>query len=147
VCSSDLEGLGIDTARGAITAREEELAETAFAEEIGTDAFVAEIDTPAEDARHASITGKGGTIEAFVRLEGEGTSPRIREALITGDFFVTPPRTVFDLEAALRGATSDEVRPRIEAFFAAAEIGLLSAAASDFADAVEAAFHGRDVST
>jgi lipoate-protein ligase A len=141
------DGLGIETARGAITSREEELARAAHDEEIGTDDFVAEIDTPAEDARHASITGKGGTIEAFVRLEGEGTSPRIREALITGDFFVTPPRTVFDLEAALRGATLDEVRPRIEAFFAAAEIGLLSAGASDFADAIETAFAGNTVSS
>jgi len=141
------ERLGIETAPGAITDREEELAEAAFDEEIGTDEFVAEIDTPAEDARAASITGKGGTIEVFVRLEGEGAATRIREALITGDFFVTPPRTVFDLEAALRGTPVGEVRARIERFFAEAEIGLLSAGASDFADVVEAAIRGNPISS
>ena len=140
------EGLGIETARGAITAQEEGLAKAAFDEEIGTDDFVAEIDTPAEDARAASITGKGGTIEAFVRLEGQGDQ-RIREVLITGDFFVTPPRTIFDLEAALRGTPVDEVRERIESFFAAAEIGLLSAGASDFAEVVEAAVRGNTISS
>lgn len=140
------EGLGIETARGAITAQEEGLAKAAFDEEIGTDDFVAEIDTPAEDARAASITGKGGTIEAFVRLEGQGDQ-RIREVLITGDFFVTPPRTIFDLEAALRGTPVAEVRDRIESFFAAAEIGLLSAGASDFAEVVEAAVRGNTISS
>lgn len=139
------ERLGIETARGAITAHEEALAKAAFDEEIGTDAFVAEIDTPAEDAWRASITGKGGTIEAFVRIEGEGGAKRIREVLITGDFFVTPPRTVFDLEAALRGTPLEEVRSRIERFFATAEIGLLSAGAGDFADVVEAAVTGKEL--
>ena len=141
------ERLAIETTPGAITAREEELARVAFDEEIGTDDFVAEIDTPAEDASVASMTGKGGTIEAFVRLEGEGGARRIREALITGDFFVTPPRTVLDLEAALRGTPVGEVRERIERFFAEARVGLLSAAPGDFADVVEAAIRGNTVSS
>ncbi len=141
------ERLGIETEAGAITAREEELARAAFDEEIGTDEFVAEIDTPAEDARAASMTGKGGTIEAFIRLEGEGAATRVREALITGDFFVTPPRTIFDLEAALRGTPVGEVRERVERFFTEAEVGILSAGASDFADVVEAAIRGNTVSS
>lgn len=139
------EGLGIATARGAVTVREEVLAKAAFDDEIGTDDFVAEIDTPAEGSRHAALTGKGGTIEAHLRLEGEGT-PRIREALITGDFFVTPPRTVFDLESALRGTPVGEIREKVEEFFAKAEIGLLSAGAADFADVLEAAATGKNVS-
>ncbi len=140
------EGLGIATARGAITAREETLAKAAYDEEIGTDDFVAEIDTPADGSHHASLTGKGGTIEAHLRLEGEG-SPRIREALITGDFFVTPPRTIFDLESALRGTPIGEIRQKVEDFFANADIGLLSAGAGDFADVLEAAASGKNVST
>ena len=66
-------------------------------------------------------------------------SERVREVLITGDFFVTPPRTVLDLEAALRGAPVDEIGERVRAFFAAAEIGVLSAGADDFAAVIEAA--------
>ena len=64
----------------------------ALDEEIGTDAFVASIDDPAAsaDVRSASHTGAGGTITAYVRLEGPRLT-RLREVLITGDFFVTPP--------------------------------------------------------
>ena len=42
---------------------------------------------------------------------------RIRQLLITGDFFVTPPRIVFDLEAALRGAYVDGRRRRSSSSF------------------------------
>ena len=49
----------------------------------------------------ASLTGRGGTVRADIRLEGVHRD-RIREVLITGDFFITPPRVVFDLEASLR---------------------------------------------
>ena len=55
----------------------------------------------------ASLTGRGGTVRADIRLEGPRRE-RIREALITGDFFITPPRVVFDLEASLRGLNVDE---------------------------------------
>jgi len=113
-------------------------ARAALDEEIGTDDFVAEIDSPPEDAGHAVRHGAGGTIEAWVRREGPA-GDRIREVLITGDFFVAPPRTVLDLEAALRGAPIAEIRERVEAFFAAARVGALSVGAADFATVVEEA--------
>ena len=132
--------LGIAPVEGEIGAREEALAAAHFDEEIGTDAFVASIDDPAAsaDVRSASHTGAGGTITAYVRLEGPQLS-RLREVLITGDFFVTPPRIVFDLESALRGVEAAEARPAIERFFQQAQVGLLSVAPGDFASAVEAA--------
>ncbi len=65
----------------------------------------------------ASLTGRGGTVRADIRLEGPRRD-RIREVLLTGDFFVTPPRMVFDLEAALRGVNVAEAGSAIEAFFA-----------------------------
>ena len=43
--------------------------------------------------------------------------------LITGDFFVTPPRTVFDLEASLRGVAVDNVDRHVAEFFAAKNVG------------------------
>lgn len=134
------ERLGIEPVRGAISADEEALAAKYYDEEIGTDAFVAEIDDPAvgEGVREASHTGAGGTITASVRLEGP-RNDRIREVLITGDFFVTPPRTILDLEAALRNVAVHDVRAAIERFFAASKVGLLTAAPGDFATAVEAA--------
>jgi lipoate-protein ligase A len=129
--------LGIMPVRGAITGGEEAAALRHHDEEIGTDAFVSEIDNPGAGGEVLAgiYAGAGGTVTAYVRLEGE----RIREVLLTGDFFVTPPRTVFDLEAALRGVPRGEVRAAVEGFFARAGVGLLSAAPGDFATAIEAA--------
>ena len=136
------ERLGIAFEWGTPTALEEDVARRLLDEEIGTDDFVAEIDSPPEEAGHAACHGAGGTIEAWVRREG-ASDDRIREVLITGDFFVTPPRTVLDLEAALRGTPIAEIRDRIETFFRDAKVGVLSASAADFADVVEKAAGGK----
>jgi lipoate-protein ligase A len=134
------ERLGIAPVRGEITAEEEALAARHHDEEIGTDAFVAEIDDPGSEhgVRSASHTGPGGTIMAHVRLEGP-RNERIREVLITGDFFVTPPRTIYDLEAALRNVEAARAGAAIERFFRDAEVGLLTVAPADFRAAVESA--------
>lgn len=134
------ERLGIAPQWGAISAEEEALAAKHHDEEIGTDAFVHEIDDPAADAavRSGSHTGAGGTVTAYLRLEGTGEQ-RIREALVTGDFFVAPPRIVFDLEASLRNVPVKEAGAAVERFFAQAKVGLLSVSPADFRAAVEAA--------
>lgn len=134
------EGLGISAAPGEISPAEEELAKVHFDEEIGQDEFVAEIDNPADGAdvltgRH---TGPGGTIDAFVKLEGP-TRQILQRVLIAGDFFVTPPRVIFDLEAHLQGARLPEVEQRIRQFFDETEIGMLSVTADDFVAATQGA--------
>ena len=130
--------LGITAVPGRITAFEESLAAQYHDEEIGTETFVAEIDDPAADGDTlaASHTSAGGTIRAYIRLEGTRRE-RIREALITGDFFVTPPRTIFDLEASLRNVAVAEAGAAIEQFFAETKVGLLTVAPADFRKAVE----------
>jgi lipoate---protein ligase len=132
------ERLGIAPEWGAITAEEEALAAKHHDEEIGTEAFVHEIDDPGADAsvRSGSHTGAGGTVTAYLRLEGSGEE-RVREALITGDFFVTPPRVVFDLEASLRHVPVKEAGAAVERFFAGAKVGLLTVSPADFRAAVE----------
>ncbi len=132
--------LGIVPARGDVTVYEETLANRFHDEEIGTDAFVAEIDDPAADAsvRAGSHTGPGGTVTAYVRLEG-ANADRIREVLVTGDFFVTPPRVIYDLEGALRGVPVERIGSAVKLFFASAPVGLLTVAPEDFARAIEAA--------
>jgi lipoate-protein ligase A len=134
------ERLGIEPRRGEITTAEEHMAARHHDEEIGTDAFVAEIDHPeaGDGVRSATVATAGGTITAHLRLEGEGEG-RLREVLLTGDFFVAPPRTVYDLEVALRGAPVGGTRAAIERFFGAAHPGLLSVQPADFARAVEEA--------
>ena len=137
------ERLGIVAIDGAITAREEAAAARHFEAEIGTDAFVAEIDDPDAGAgvRSATVIGAGGTVTAYVRLEG-AAKERIRDVLITGDFFVTPPRTIFDLESALRGVEASDAGEAVERFFAHAGVGMLSVSPTDFRAAVDAAITG-----
>ena len=123
------EGLGLALEPAAVSALEEEEAARLFAEEIGTDAFVG-LDgvRAAEPAQaSASTTGASGTIRLDLFIEGLG-EPRIRETLISGDFFATPPRAVLDLEAALRGVPLGEADAALAAFFAGTRIGGLDAA-------------------
>jgi len=125
--------LGIEADYGEITAGEEQLARRFFDEEIGTEEFLREIDNPAADEQvlAGSHTGAGGTINAFVKLEGPAQS-LLQRVLISGDFFVTPPRIVFDLESALAGVRLDEVDPAIEQFFDRTEVDTLSVGPADF---------------
>ncbi|VAV89859.1 Lipoate-protein ligase A / Domain of unknown function [hydrothermal vent metagenome] len=132
-----IEQLGIATRPEQASNIEEKLAKAFYDEEIGQDEFVSEIDCADAnpDVLQGSHTGPGGTVTAFVRLEGQ-RNDRIREVLLTGDFFVTPPRIILDLESALRRVTLDEVQTVTEQFFANADVGLLSIAPKDFAQAI-----------
>jgi len=134
------EGLGINAEPGDITENEEALATRYFIEEIGTDDFVAEIDNPGEQGEvlAGSHTCPGGTIDSFVKLEGP-TRRILQRVLISGDFFVTPPRIVFDLEARLMGLRVDEINPAIEQFFAENDIDMLSVTPEDFQASIAAA--------
>lgn len=131
------EGLGISAAPGEITNAEEALAKEYFDSEIGTDEFVAEIDNPADarDVLAGTHTGAGGTIDSYLKLEGP-TGQVLQRVLITGDFFITPPRVVFDLEAHLQGSRLTEIESRIDQFFAETDIGMLSVTADDFAASI-----------
>ncbi len=131
------EGLGIDAEPGEITDREEALARQYFDDEIGSDDFVAEIDNPAadDDVHAGTYTGAGGTIDAFVRLEGQRRDV-LQRVLISGDFFVTPPRVVFDLEASLMGVKLSELDAAIADFFERTEVGMLSVQPADFLEAI-----------
>ena len=125
--------LGIEMRPGMTSAEEEAEARRLHDEEIGTEEFVRSIDDPGGgDVHSASRTGAGGTVTAYLRTEGDGEARRIREALVTGDFFVTPPRMVFDLEAALRGVPVSEVAAAVDRFFAAAKPDMLTVAPADF---------------
>ena len=134
------EGFGIEALPGDITEAEEALAHRHFIEEIGTDEFVEEINNPADDEQvlSGSHTGPGGTIDAFVKLEGP-TRRMLQRVLISGDFFVTPPRIVFDLEAHLMHTRIEEIDAAIDDFFANNDIDMLSVSPDDFKASIAAA--------
>ncbi len=140
------EKLGLDLEDGDLSELEEAYASQSFADEIGTDAFVSEIDDPSREAGVlvGRSSGAGGTVAAYLRLEGP-KDQLIREVLISGDFFVTPPRFVFDLEAHLRGTQVNDVADTVKAFFDETEVGLLSITLEDFIAAIQAALQARAV--
>jgi len=135
-----VEGLGIAPVRGDVTPAEEALARQIHDEEIGTDEFVAEIDAPptGKEVSTATHQAPGGAITVFLRREGKGGA-RIKDVLITGDFFIAPPRVVFDLEARLRGTPVADIRETVAGFFRDAAPDALSLSPGDFSDAIEAA--------
>ncbi|MDH5455130.1 MAG: lipoate--protein ligase family protein [Gammaproteobacteria bacterium] len=137
--------LGITAEPGEITEAEESLAKQYFGEEIGTEEFLREIDNPGSSDKllEGTHTGPGGTINAFVKLEGP-THGLLQRVLITGDFFVTPPRVVFDLEAALLGTRLEEVEAVIRKFFDDTDIDMLSVSGDDFVAAVNDALMKRE---
>jgi lipoate-protein ligase A len=135
------DGLGIKFESGAVSGAEEQAAGLAHDEEIGTDEFVHEIDGAdrAAGIRLGHHIGPGGLVTAHLRLEGPNAD-RIREVLFTGDFFATPPRVVFDLEASLRQVTIEDAPAKIAYHFTSLPPGgLLSITADDFIAAINAA--------
>lgn len=125
--------LGLDLAPAEPTAEEEALALARHREEIGTDEFVFSIDDPrGANVLEASHTCPGGTVSAFVRLEGKGGARRVREVLLTGDYFVTPPRLVLDLEASLRGVAVADSSAAVDRFFQSRRPDLLTITPADF---------------
>ncbi len=121
-----------------LSGAEDALARELLEEEIGTEAFVAGIDEPAAARGYLGGTQlcPGGQVTVHLRVEGPAQN-RVRETLITGDFFVTPPRVIFDLESRLRGVYLDELADVVNGFFEQAGVEVLSVTPADFIAALE----------
>ena len=130
--------LGIMSVPAQVSAGEEARAQAAFRDELGTDAFVFEPSVPDNLARWGSAEARypGGGVRVDLCRDHRG---RLRDVLITGDFFVTPPRLIRDLEARLRGAAAEDAGVIAASFLAACAAGLLSLAPEDVARVVGAA--------
>ena len=134
------EHLGLEPRWGELTEYEETLARRLHDAEFGTDEFVASLDQPGSEPAQvsASLVRRGGALRADIRLEGPGRD-RIREALITGDFFISPARALLDLEASLRGVAAAEAGAAVEAFFARTRCESPGLSPLDWREVVEAA--------
>ena len=86
----------------------------------------------------ASLTRPGGTLRADIRLAGSRRE-RIGEVLLSGDVFVSPARTVLDLEAALRGLAVGEAGAAAVRFLTDRRADLMGLAAEDFGAVIDAA--------
>ena len=127
------EHFGLLPQPGSLSAAERREADTLFSEEIGTRDFLTGIEEPPR--ARGDLAGErvcpGGTIRSYLRLEGPAQN-RIRGVLITGDFFVTPPRVIFDLESRLRGVYLEDLESVVADFFEDAGVDVLSVAPGDF---------------
>lgn len=121
-----------------LTNEERSQAERLLHEEIGTEDFIGGIEEP--PAARGDLCGRhtspGGAITSYLRLEGPAQN-RVRAALITGDFFVTPPRVIYDLESRLRGVYLDDLPGVVRAFFQEAGVEVLSVSPDDFVASLE----------
>lgn len=133
LCDAFCERFGLEAEASRLSDAEMARAQKLFDTEIGTDAFVTEIEEP--PAARGDLSGRhvsaGGTITAYVRLEGPAQN-RVRAVLLTGDFFITPPRIIYDLESRLRGVYLDDLAQAIGAFFEETEAEVLSVRPEDF---------------
>lgn len=140
LASAFARSFGLELMPEELTQEERVRADIIYREEIGTQDFVGEIDEPAK--ARGRLTGRhispGGTITSYLRLEGPAQN-RVREALITGDFFITPPRIIYDLESRLRGAFLDELPEVVQAFFQETETEVLSVSPQDFIASLQSA--------
>ncbi len=101
-----------------------------------SDDWIDEIAEPTEwrDEVHTVHKVPGGLIRVTAAVD----RPRriLKQTLITGDFFVTPRRAVFDLEAALKDTPFDAIRATLGKFFSERAVDALGLGAEDFADAL-----------
>jgi len=134
---------GLEVVSDELSAAEFERAQELHREEIGTEAFVNEIDEP--PVARGDLAGRqvspGGAITAYLRLEGPAQN-RVRAALVTGDFFITPPRVIYDLESRLRGVYLEELAEVVRTFFEQAGVEVLSVSPDDFVAAFNNALVG-----
>ena len=125
---------GFETA-DELLAREQEIFEEALAE-IDTEEWVFQHNRPVDTAPQLESLHKsaGGLMRASVLVDED--KQRLKQVWITGDFFVTPPRTVFDLEARLQGSRLEEIDDVVDAFFESSDIDMLSVTADDFKSSI-----------
>lgn len=86
----------------------------------------------------------GGLVRVSLIVSG-GRRPRVREAFITGDFFAYPRRTIFDLEAHLKGVLAEpqEIARAVEEFFSTHEAQIPGVTPRDFVSVLSEAVEKR----
>lgn len=143
VLAGIVEGFNFTPRAGEFTEQEKVLAQECFDDEIGRDDFLYEIDSPASEHKVFSGTyqSAGGTITSYIRLDGT-KNDRIREIVITGDFFITPPRVIMDLESKLRGLWVKDIEKATLEFFTESKVEMMSAQPQDFIMSFDAALKG-----
>ncbi|MHB1566244.1 MAG: lipoate--protein ligase family protein [Acidiferrobacter sp.] len=134
-------GFGVDLPVGALTAAEQQTWARHHAE-IASDAWVYETDRPQMEMATVSAMRKteGGLVRVMLRIDQR--CGRVKQAFITGDFFVSPQRTICDLEGALRDVACEQVEEIVMRFFATHPTQMLLLTPADIAGVLTTAITG-----
>lgn len=131
---------------GEISALEQARFTLALAE-IDHDDWVHLVHRPLADrpTLEAAIKFPAGLVR--VRVNTDQARHRIQQLWFTGDFFVSPRRTIADLEACLRNSAVVALRANIEIFFAQHPVDMLGLSATDFCTVIETALAQQEAVT
>ena len=110
------QGLGVTFEAGDLSAVERDLYGRYRIEMAGDD-WIFETDRPRIEVATASAMRKtaGGLVRVMATVDT--ARERLKQAFITGDFFINPRRAIVDLEAALRDLALERVDETVDAFF------------------------------
>jgi lipoate-protein ligase A len=128
----------VEFSEGELTLSEHKRYQAALAE-IDTADWVNLVARPRADMPILEATRKfpGGLLRAAVTYDA--VARLIRQVWFTGDIFVSPRRTIADLEAALRDLPLDRLEHRTLGFFASRPADLMGLAPADFVTVVRMA--------
>jgi lipoate-protein ligase A len=132
------EEFGVHFERGELNAAEEARYRTALAE-IETDDWVYLLNRPQSHLPLVEAVQKfpGGLVR--VGIAYDRVRDRIRQIVITGDFFVQPKRAIADLEARLRESEGAQLEANILCFFQEQAVDMQGLAAPDLVAVAQAA--------
>ncbi|MDT3685380.1 MAG: hypothetical protein RO009_10105 [Pseudorhodoplanes sp.] len=130
--------LGRSSIRRDLTVEERELAEEWHRTEFGLESFVSGCDLPSEEM---TMIGRDGCVHAYIKLI-PGSERLIDQIWLTGNFSVSPSRTIPDLEAALRGMPVQHASERTVEILSSRQIEMRGASCCDLAAAIAKAAVG-----
>ncbi len=128
----------IEFAAGDLSEQEQARFETALAEIDSAD-WVNLMQRPRADKPllEAAIKFPAGLVQ--VRVHYDAVRARIQQLWFSGDYFISPRRTIADLEACLRDSDARRLRQNVATFFAERNVDMLGLCAENFSAVIEAA--------
>ncbi|MDA8390329.1 MAG: biotin/lipoate A/B protein ligase family protein [Gammaproteobacteria bacterium] len=137
------DGFGVTWRAQQLTADEQGLF-ARYRQEMDSQAWVYETDRPRLDVATVSAVRKtsGGLVRVMLLVDRP--RERIKQAFITGDFFVNPKRTIVDLEAALRDSAYERLADIVDGFFATHPAQMLLLTPADIRAVIEEALAQED---
>jgi len=131
-------GLGFQFKQGRITKEEEALFRQKLSKMQSSEWIQGtRIPFRPQEVLHSIHKEDGGLIRIAVRVDLK--KERIKDILITGDFFIHPQRAIYDLETDLKNTPTRELHQRVDAFFKKNWVELLGLSSEDFYRAIQLA--------